>query len=524
MKIQRTKNAARNVVFGVLYKSYITIVPFFIRTAIIYFLGVQYLGLNGIFASILNVLNLAELGVGEAMVFSMYKPIAEDDAPTISALMNLYRKYYRLIGLVIGALGLLLLPFLRYLIKDELPRDVNLYILYLMYLSVTVLSYWLYAYKGALLRAHQRSDVTSKITIAVVTSKYLFQFLALILTRNYYLFTIALIATQILQNIVTAKVVDRLYPDYQPRGELPPEKIKEIGGRIRDLFTVKISTVVVTSADAVVVSAFLGLHTLAIYQNYFIILTSVTGMMEILFSACLAGIGNSIVVESKEKNYRDIKKMTLITAWAAGFCTCCLLCLYQPFMRIWMNHNADLMLGSGEVICFCVYFFFIQMNRVICTYKDAAGIWHQTRFVPLANAVVNLTLNLILVQFWGLYGVLLSTVIAYAVIEIPLFSYNLFLTVFDPSGMKEYFRNLLYYVAVTLVSCGITLAACLPFKMNDIALLFVRGSICILIPNVIYYMAYRRKEEFAGCVQTINYVVKGRLPLIRRRSAKANRS
>ena len=297
MKIQRTKNAARNVVFGVLYKSYITIVPFFIRTAIIYFLGVQYLGLNGIFASILNVLNLAELGVGEAMVFSMYKPIAEDDAPTISALMNLYRKYYRLIGLVIGALGLLLLPFLRYLIKDELPRDVNLYILYLMYLSVTVLSYWLYAYKGALLRAHQRSDVTSKITIAVVTSKYLFQFLALILTRNYYLFTIALIATQILQNIVTAKVVDRLYPDYQPRGELPPEKIKEIGGRIRDLFTVKISTVVVTSADAVVVSAFLGLHTLAIYQNYFIILTSVTGMMEILFSACLAGIGNSIVVE-----------------------------------------------------------------------------------------------------------------------------------------------------------------------------------------------------------------------------------
>ena len=524
MKIQRTKNAARNVVFGVLYKSYITIVPFFIRTAIIYFLGVQYLGLNGIFASILNVLNLAELGVGEAMVFSMYKPIAEDDAPTISALMNLYRKYYRLIGLVIGALGLLLLPFLRYLIKDELPRDVNLYILYLMYLSVTVLSYWLYAYKGALLRAHQRSDVTSKITIAVVTSKYLFQFLALILTRNYYLFTIALIATQILQNIVTAKVVDRLYPDYQPRGELPPEKIKEIGGRIRDLFTVKISTVVVTSADAVVVSAFLGLHTLAIYQNYFIILTSVTGMMEILFSACLAGIGNSIVVESKEKNYRDIKKMTLITAWAAGFCTCCLLCLYQPFMRIWMNHNADLMLGSGEVICFCVYFFFIQMNRVICTYKDAAGIWHQTRFVPLANAVVNLTLNLILVQFWGLYGVLLSTVIAYAVIEIPLFSYNLFLTVFDPSGMKEYFRNLLYYVAVTLVSCGITLAVCLPFKFNDIALLFVRGSICILIPNVIYYMAYRRKEEFAGCVQTINYVVKGRLPLIRRRSAKANRS
>lgn len=510
--------------FGFLYKLYVTLIPFFMRTALIYFLGVQYLGLNGIFASILNVLNLAELGVDEAMVYSMYKPIAEDDAPTIRALMNLYRKYYRLIGLVIGAMGLLLLPFLRFLIKGDLPRDVNLYVLYLMHLGVTALSYWLYAYKGALLRAHQRSDIKSKITMAVVTSKYLFQFLALILTRNYYLFTIALIATQILQNIVTAKVVDRLYPDYQPRGELPPEKIKEIGGRIRDFFTVKISTVVVTSADAIVVSAFLGLHTLAVYQNYYYILTSVIGMMDVFFSACLAGIGNSIVVESKEKNYRDIKKMTLITAWAAGFCTCCLLCLYQPFMRIWMNHNADLMLGRGEVICFCAYFFVIQMNRVICTYKDAAGIWHQTRFVPLANAVVNLTLNLILVRFWGLYGVLLSTVIAYAVIEIPLFSYNLFHTIFDPSGMKEYFRNLLDYVAVTLISCGITAAACLPFKLNDIMLLFVRGSTCILIPNVLYYMAYHRKEEFAGCVQTINFVVKGRLPLIRRLAAGSDRS
>ena len=153
MKIQRTQNAARNVVFGGLYNIYTTIVPFFMRTALIYFMGVQYLGLNGIFASVISVLNLAELGVGSAMVYSMYKPIAEDDKATICALMNLYRRYYRIIGLVIAAAGLCLFPFIPRLVKDDLPPDVNIYVLYSLFLCETVLSYWLFGYKNSILSA-----------------------------------------------------------------------------------------------------------------------------------------------------------------------------------------------------------------------------------------------------------------------------------------------------------------------------------------------------------------------------------
>ena len=169
MKIERTKNASRNILFGIILKIYQIAVPFLMRTAMIYFMGVQYLGLNSLFTSVLQVLNLAELGVGSAMVYSMYKPIAEDDTKKICALMKLYRLYYRVIGFVIGGVGLVLTPFVPKLISGDVPSGLNIYILYLMNLAATVLSYWLFAYKNSLLQAHQRVDVVSKITLVTNT-------------------------------------------------------------------------------------------------------------------------------------------------------------------------------------------------------------------------------------------------------------------------------------------------------------------------------------------------------------------
>ena len=493
------------------YNTYTTIIPFLMRTAMIYFMGVQYLGLNGIFASVINVLNLAELGVGSAMVYSMYKPIAEDDHSTICALMNLYRRYYRIIGLVIAAAGLCLLPFIPLLVKDDLPPEINIYLLYMLHLSATVLSYWLFAFKNSLLQAHQRSDLISKITIATSTVKYILQLLVMIFVKNYYLFVVILLATQIMQNLLCAVVSNMYYPMYKAQGSLSRDKISDINKRIRDLFTAKVSTAVVNSSDPVVVSAFLGLSILAVYQNYFYIITALISMIEIIFWACTAGIGNSIVVESREKNFTDFKKLTLIIAWLAGFCTCCLLCLFQPFMRIWMNGNESLMLGMGEVICLCVYFFISEINRILNTYKDAAGLWRETKYVPLANAVVNLSLNLILVQFWGLYGVLLSTLIGFVAVEIPLLLHNLFRTIFEKDGLFSHVRNLLFYTGTTLFACVLTYVVCLPVHLNDIATLLVRSLICLILPNLIFYAAYHKKPEFKQCLITIDFLTKGKL-------------
>ena len=185
MKIERKKNAGRNMLFGAVLKIYQIAVPFFMRTAMIYFMGVQYLGLNSLFTSILQVLNLAELGVGSAMVYSMYKPIAEDDETTICALLKLYKIYYYWIGFIIGSIGLVLTPFIPKLIKCDLPADLNVYLLYWMNLAVTVLSYWLFAYKNSLLQAHQRTDIQSKVALITNTIQYGLQILVLVFLKDY---------------------------------------------------------------------------------------------------------------------------------------------------------------------------------------------------------------------------------------------------------------------------------------------------------------------------------------------------
>ena len=209
----------------------------------------EYLGLNGLFKSLLTFLNLAELGVGSAMVFSMYKPIAEDDTLTICALLRLYRTLYRIIGLAVAAVGLLLVPVLRNLIKGDLPAGMNLYILYLMNLGNTVMTYWLFAYKSSLLQAHQRRDVISKVSLAVRLTEYVLKILILVYTRNYYLYLSVQLLCQLAVNLLTAVCATKMYPRYMPEGKLPKEKTLDIFHRVRDLFTSKLSATVFDAAD-----------------------------------------------------------------------------------------------------------------------------------------------------------------------------------------------------------------------------------------------------------------------------------
>ncbi|MGN0395199.1 MAG: polysaccharide biosynthesis protein [Coprococcus sp.] len=508
-KIERTKNASRNIFFGVILKTYQILVPFLMRTAMIYLMGVQYLGLNSLFTSILQVLNLAELGVGSAMVYSMYKPIAEDDNTTICALMKLYRTYYRVIGLLIAIVGCALTPFIPHLIKSDVPAGINVYILYLLNLGATVLSYWLFAYKNSILQAHQRADVVSKVTLITNTIQYGLQLLVLWAFHNYYLYVIVALATQALTNIMTAICADRLYPQFKPQGKVDKIQVQKINQRIRDLFTSKIGAIIYDSADTIVISAFLGLTVLAIYQNYFYILNAITGLIAVVFSACTAGIGNSIVTESKEKNYQDLNKFTFIITWIAGFCSVCLLCIYQPFMELWAGK--DLMLSFSAVFCFVIYFFVRQFNALFNLYKDASGMWHEDRLRPLAAALTNLVLNLILVQFIGIYGILLSTVLAILCVGMPWLLHNLFTVIFENKHMWSFIMKLARYTLVVLISCIVTYFICSRFIIGLIPTILVRGLICLIVPNLIYYLTFRKTEEFRQTLQLVDKMTKGKM-------------
>lgn len=493
---------------------YQMIVPFLTRTAMIQIMGMQYLGLNSLFASIIHVLSLAELGVGHAMVYAMYKPIACDDERTICALMKLYRKYYRIIGLLIGAGGLLLMPMVPELISGEVPAELNVYVLYLLNLAATVLSYWLFAYKNCLLQAHQRNDIVSWISAATYTLQWCVQLIVLLIYHDYYLYLIISLVTQVVNNVVSAMVVSRKYPKYNPSGKLAHEEIGVINQKIRDLFTAKLGSVVLKSSDTLVISAFLGLTALAVYQNYFFMVSSVISIIEIILSSMMAGLGNSYVLEGREKNFRDMEKFTFLFLWLTGICSCCFLGMYQPFMEIWVGQ--EFMLGMGEVACFAGYFFVYTLNRLLSIYKDAAGLWHEDRFRPLITALTNLLLNLLLIKFWGIYGVLLATVITMSVIGMPWILRNVFTHFFEKTMLRDYLWQIVRHILATLAAGALVCLICGMIVAGQWIKLVLCGLVSVVVPNALFFALFRKNRHFRTSVQFVDQVTKDKLRLERR--------
>ena len=501
-KIARTKNTVRNIMFGSINRMINIIVPFVARTVILYVMGTQYLGLSSLFSSILSFLSLTELGVGAAMVFSMYKPIAKNDEETICALLNLYRKCYTVIGTVILVVGICLLPFLKILVPEQLPSDINLHLLYLIYLFNAVLSYWLFAYKNAVLQAFQRNDINSRISSVIIPLSYVIMLGALFLTKNYYAYVIWQPVFTILTNVLRMKYVDKHFPQYQPKGEVSREIKQSIIKKTAALVGTKLNTVVLNAADNIVMSAFLGLTVVTMYGNYYYIMSSVIGFLSIIYSSMTAGLGNSIATETVDKNYRDFQKFSYMNAWLVGWCSICLICLYQPFMQIWVGE--DLMFSIAIVLQFSVYFYIYQLRKIPVVYKDAAGIWWEDRFRPYVCMIVNLISNVILVQCIGVSGILLSTILS-LVISIPWENYTIFKYVFRRSS-KEYYKKMFYYFGVTLLAGSVTWGLC-SFWGNGLWSLGIRLIICIVVPNVIFIFATRRSWECKEAIKMIGHIM-----------------
>lgn len=507
--MNRTKNATRNIFFGAILKLYQIIVSFLMRTIMIYLMGVEYLGLNSLFTSILQVLNLAELGVGSAMVYSMYKPIADGEEETVCALLKLYRKYYFLIGLVIATTGICLTPIIPRLISGDIPGELDVYILYLFNLAATVMTYWLFAFKTSLLQAHQRSDVSSKVTIITTTVQYGLQLFVLWAFHNYYLYVLAMLTTQVLTNITTAIVTSRMYPQYSPEGELPRGTVKTINKRIRDLFAAKLGATVVNSADTVVISAFLGLTVLAMYQNYYFIMSAVMGVLTIVFSSCLAGVGNSMITDSLDKNYNDFRVITFLMNWIVTVCMCCFATMYQPFIELWVGH--EYVFNMTVVALFCIYFYLVIIQQIIGMYKDAAGIWHQDRFRPLVASFMNLILNLSLVRWWGISAIIVSTIASYILVAMPWMINNVFKYVFK-RDWKKYIVELIAYF---LVACTISVVCYFACKWTEefglVVQIALNALICLVLSNIILIIVYRKNQFYHQMIDLVDRATKNKI-------------
>lgn len=501
VKLERKKNAIAGTKAGILLRIYRIVGPFLLRTVFLYTLGVEYLGLDSLFTSIIQVLNIAELGVGTALVFSMYEPISKDENLKICALLKLYKYYYRIIGCVVLTVGIGISPFLPKLIKNGIPSDMNLFILYYMNLFATVLSYWLFSYRNSLFNAYQRTDVISWVGIFTNTIRYVAQILILLIFKNYYAYLFFSIFEQVINNLLIAYYSKKYFPKISATGDVDKKTKSKINRTVKDLFFSKLGQVITNSFDTVVISVFLGLSYLAIYQNYYYIISSIIAMFTILYRACLAGFGNSLLTETQKKNYSDFNKLTYVICFALNFCVSCLLCLYTPFMYLWLRKES-LILNYIYVILFTIYFLVYEITMLLEVYKDAAGNWHKDRFRPLIASVVNLITNIMLVKLIGLYGIIISTIISYLFINIPWIYKRLFRDVFYEISAKEYAFKLLKYLFVIIFSACVCANVCGYVKLGNNILQFIfNGVICLIFSCLFFWIFTFKSQEYTSILE-----------------------
>ncbi len=455
MKLDFARDTKRNVVANTLGNGLKLLFPFLNRTLFLWLLGPEYLGLNGLFTSILGVLMLAELGFGTAVVCSMYKPVADDNRELICAYLRFYRKVYRCVGSAIFIVGLCLLPFIDSLVHGSVPADVDLHILYLIHLINTSASYFLFAYRGAVLGAHNRNDVVTNIRTGVMIAQYATVFLILFVTRNYYHYILATVAFTVLQNILLVRASRRLFPDIEPRGALREDDRRRVMSDVKSIFLHKVGGVIAYSMDNLIVSAFLGLVAVAAYGNYYYVVTAVAGIASVFSLSMTGGFGNKIYTETKEHNFALFMRMDRMTLLFSAWCAAMMIALYQPFMRLWTDGDPSLVRHVLTPLLMTFYFYLNQTRQMLLSFKSAAGLWRQDRWKPIVSGVFNLTSNVLFVVFlpdaYKLDGVILSTIVAFLVVEVPWESGVVFRCFFTSKEAKSYWRMQLRFLAVAVV-------------------------------------------------------------------------
>ncbi len=497
--MSRIKNTRRIIISVFINRVITMILPFLNRTASIWLLGVEFTGLNGLFSSIIQVFSLTEFGFHMAVSYSLYKPLAEKNIDEINIIMSMLKKVYYVVGLSIITLGACTVLFLPLLIKGNYPSSINIHILFLMYTFNSSISYFWTAYKGVLINADQRQDLTAKINTIVSIIVNLTQIFILLVLKNYYLYVFIMIIGSIISNLMINRVANIRYPYLKTltgKISIPAEMKKQISG----LMINSLSNVSRNSLDNLVISSTLGLVAVAKYGNYYIVYTAVFSLINIISNSMYASVGNSIVLKSKHENYENLLDFSLLYSWIAGWCAAAMACLYQPFMKIWVGE--ELMLSTGNMLLFVLYFYFINMNHMRNEYILGNAIWWKLKGAYLAEAIGNLVLNIFLGKIWGITGIIIATIITIFFCNYLMCNSVLFKTYFKGESIKVFYKQQFYYLAVAVAVTAVTYIFCIRFES-----IILRALICIFVPNCLFVVLYYPCDRWKSSMELVKRIV-----------------
>lgn len=499
MSESRIRNTKRILSSNFINHIISNLMSFINRTVIIYLLGSEYTGLSGLFSSILQVLSLAEFGFSMVIVYYLYEPLSKNDTDSINRILSWLKKIYLIVGSVILGTGAVCCLFLPWLIHGDYPNGINIYTLFLIYLVNSGISYFIYAYKEALLIADQKKNVLTNIRSFITIIVSVLQFVSLFFFRNYYTYAVLMIVGTIASNLLVNRAVKKRYPyiDDSVSGErIPNSARKELVGLIIN----RLSNVSRNAFDNIIISSTLGLECTSVYGNYYLIYNTIFGFTSMISSSMQASVGNSIAERSSKENYQNLLDFSFLYSWIIGWCAACLACLYQPFMELWVGK--DLLLSDTDMFLFVVYFYVINMNHIRNQYVLGNAFWWKLKYVYLAEAIGNLILNIVLGKMIGVTGILIATILTVFVCNYLMCNSVLFKYYFKEESLGVFYRQQFYYLAATTVTVAVTYLIAVMFEN-----LFVRAAICIVIPNILLAVLYRPCSRWKSGVRILGRVV-----------------
>lgn len=490
----RTQKAMKNMKIAMLYQMSVLLFNFIDRKLFVHILGVEYLGIHGLFTNMISMLALAELGVGTAIIYNLYAPLARGDEEEVALLMKIYKKLYIGIGAIIGILGLLSAAFLPWLIKETSLEMSYIRSVYLIFVLGTVGTYWT-GYKRSLLYADQNKYVLLMGDMGANVLGMLFKAIVLLAMPSYGLYLMVHVLTKIIPNLYIHYKVDRLYPYLkQHQGRIVPDTFfYKIRSNVADLFIHKIDQFVVLCTDNLVISSFVGIAAVGRVTNYSLIIAAIMNFIAQGIDAIEAGMGNLVSTESKEKVHGVYERINFACFFVGSATTVCLIGLIQPFMALWLGNEYVL---ADEIVAVMVLNYFLWvMTRPVWQMMTVCGLFKPDKRNAVVEMSVNLVVSILLVNTIGIIGVFIGTTLSYSIAWL-MKSRLLYQDYFQESG-KSYYKNMAMYLGVTLIEGILTMKLCNSIAIENIYIAFiVRMIVCAILPSSMNCILFGRTTHF----------------------------
>lgn len=490
----RTKNSIKNIYISIITQIVIILLGFISRKVFIDNLGAEYLGINGLLTNVLSMLSLVEGGIGTSIVYNLYKPLAEDDRPKITALVQLYKKVYGILAVIIFVLGMILYPFLGIFIKED-ERIKFLFFVYLIFVVKNVISY-LNAHKWSLINADQKGYVLARYNLLFNVVTTVSRILILKFTGNYILYLVIELFIIIVQNIWNGAIVNKRYPYIKTKDKykIDSDIRANLKENVKAMFLHNIGSYCVFGTDNLLISAFVNLKTVGLYSNYTMIVNQLSALLNPILNGIGASVGNLIATEDDNKTYEIFNVVYLINFWIYSFSVIFLYNLLEPFIELWLG--SGLLLDKFTFVIILLNFYLTGLRKSISMFKEKAGIFTPDKYAPIAEAAINLITSIILAKRLGLIGIFLGTTISSVSIPIWLQAKIVYNEIFNKSVLV-YFKKYLIYLIMTLSAGVITTIVCNKVVMNnEFFTLILKGIICVIIPNTLYLIVVFNTNEF----------------------------